>query len=143
MYLSRRFYLFILVIILLLCGGYRLGTLFLLGQIALAVLIFAVAMDFFLLYRTKGTGVSGNVLPVSRMEMITRYICAWKAAMLSLSGCRLSMRCLLYSSSVISVLNCLSEAVKGKRLPIICIPPAGDVWFRIHPCVCYYAYRTD
>lgn len=54
MYLSRRFYLFILVIILLLCGGYMLGTLFLLGQIALAVLIFAVAMDFFLLYRTKG-----------------------------------------------------------------------------------------
>ena len=47
MYLSRRFYLFILVIILLLCGGYMLGTLFLLGQIALAVLIFAVAMDFF------------------------------------------------------------------------------------------------
>lgn len=46
MYLSRRFYLFILVIILLLCGGYMLGTLFLLGQIALAVLIFAVAMDF-------------------------------------------------------------------------------------------------
>ena len=54
MYLSRRFYLFILVIILLLCGGYMLGTLFLLGQIALAVLIFAVAMDFLLLYRTKG-----------------------------------------------------------------------------------------
>lgn len=46
MYLSRRFYLFILVIILLLCGGYMLGTLFLLGQIALAVLILRLRWIF-------------------------------------------------------------------------------------------------
>lgn len=54
MYLSRRFYLLAIIIVLLLCGGYMFGTLFLLGQIVLASLIIIVAVDIFLLYRTRG-----------------------------------------------------------------------------------------
>lgn len=63
MYLSRRFYLLILIVILLLCGGYMFATLFLLGQIALAFLIFAVGMDILLLYRTKGIESSRQCSP--------------------------------------------------------------------------------
>lgn len=58
MYLSKRFYLACLVVILLLCGGFLLGSLFLLGQIALFVLILALIGDSFLLYRTQGIGAS-------------------------------------------------------------------------------------
>ena len=100
-----------------------LGTLFLLGQIALAVLIFAVAMDFFLLYRTKGIRsfrqCSSRFSNGDDNEVHLRVESSYAFPV------RLSMRGLLYSSSVISVLICLSEAVKGKRLPIICIPPGG------------------
>lgn len=63
MFLSRRFYLLTLVIILLLCAGYMFGTLFLLGQVALGFLLLAVATDLFLLYRTKGIQSSRQCSP--------------------------------------------------------------------------------
>lgn len=63
MFLSRRFYLLTLIVILLLCGGYMFGTLFLLGQVALALLILAVVLDLFLLYRTKGIEASRQCSP--------------------------------------------------------------------------------
>lgn len=63
MFLSRRFYLLTLVIILLLCAGYMFGTLFLLGQVALGFLLLAVAIDLFLLYRTKGIQSSRQCSP--------------------------------------------------------------------------------
>lgn len=63
MFLSRRFYLLTLIIILLLCAGYMFGTLFLLGQVALGLLLLAVAIDLFLLYRTKGIQSSRQCSP--------------------------------------------------------------------------------
>lgn len=63
MFLSRRFYLLTLIVILLLCGGYMFGTLFLLGQVALALLILTVVLDLFLLYRTKGIEASRQCSP--------------------------------------------------------------------------------
>lgn len=61
LFLSRRFYTFSILVILLLCGGYLFGSLFLLGQIALFLLALAVVADGFLLYRTKGIEASPAV----------------------------------------------------------------------------------
>ena len=58
LFLSRRFYTFSILVILLLCGGYLFGSLFLLGQITLLLLALAVVADVFLLYRTKGIEAS-------------------------------------------------------------------------------------
>lgn len=58
LFLSRRFYTFSILVILLLCGGYLFGSLFLLGQITLLLLALAVVADAFLLYRTKGIEAS-------------------------------------------------------------------------------------
>lgn len=58
LFLSRRFYLFSILVILFLCGGYLFGSLFLLGQIALLLLVLAVVADGLLLYRTKGIKAS-------------------------------------------------------------------------------------
>lgn len=58
MYLTRRFYLLITLIILLLCGGYVFGSLFLLGQLALIVFSLVVIFDTYLVYRTKGIHAS-------------------------------------------------------------------------------------
>lgn len=58
LFLSRRFYMFSILVILLLCGGYLFGSLFLLGQITLLLLALAVVADVFLLYRTKGIEAS-------------------------------------------------------------------------------------
>lgn len=63
MYLTRRFYLFTLLVVLLLCGGYLFGTLFPVGQVALALLVLAVIADSFLLYRTKGVRSSRQCTP--------------------------------------------------------------------------------
>lgn len=54
MYLTRRFYIVSLVIILLLSGGFIWGSLFLMGQIALLLLVFIVIADGWMLYYQKG-----------------------------------------------------------------------------------------
>lgn len=54
MYLTRRFYYSMLVIILLFCSGYIFSTLFLAGQLALVGFLLIVGVDIFLLYRTRG-----------------------------------------------------------------------------------------
>ena len=64
LFLSRRFYMFSILVILLLCGGYLFGSLFLLGQITLLLLALAVVADVFLLYRTKGIEASRVCRPL-------------------------------------------------------------------------------
>lgn len=54
MYLTRRFYIVIISIILLLGGGYVYAPLFTIGKLALLFLFVGVLMDAFLLYRTHG-----------------------------------------------------------------------------------------
>lgn len=54
MFLTKRFYLFALLLILLLGGGYLLGSLFLAGQLLLAIFIFCLLIDGMLLYRVRG-----------------------------------------------------------------------------------------
>lgn len=54
MFLTKRFYLFALLLIVLLGGGYLLGSLFLAGQLLLAVFILCLLIDGFLLYRVRG-----------------------------------------------------------------------------------------
>ncbi len=54
MFLTRRFYIFITLIILLMCGGYYLVTLFRAGQLLLCALVLGLVADAWLLYRTKG-----------------------------------------------------------------------------------------
>lgn len=54
MFLTKRFYLFTLLLILLLGGGYLLGSLFLAGQLLLAIFIFCLLIDGMLLYRVRG-----------------------------------------------------------------------------------------
>lgn len=58
MFLTRRFYFLVILIILLLCGGYMFGSLFLLGQLALIAFVLALIADGFLLYRTQGIDAS-------------------------------------------------------------------------------------
>ena len=54
MFLTKRFYILVLVVILLLGGGYLFGSLFIIGQLGLLALLLALAFDGYLLYRTKG-----------------------------------------------------------------------------------------
>lgn len=54
MYLTRRFYVIALVIILLLSGGFMWGSLFLMGQIALILFALVVVIDAWMLYYQKG-----------------------------------------------------------------------------------------
>lgn len=54
MFLTRRFYLCSTIIIFILCGGFILESLFLLGQLALAVFILILISEYWMLYRTKG-----------------------------------------------------------------------------------------
>lgn len=54
MFLTRRFYIAITVIIFLLCGGYIFGSLFLAGQLGLVLLVLAAVFDGVSLYRTRG-----------------------------------------------------------------------------------------
>ena len=54
MFLTKRFYILVLVVILLLGGGYLFGSLFIIGQLGLLALLLALACDGYLLYRTKG-----------------------------------------------------------------------------------------
>lgn len=58
MFLTRRFYYLALAVILLLCGGYLFGSLFLVGQLGLAALAVMLVADAFLLYRTRGARAS-------------------------------------------------------------------------------------
>lgn len=54
MFLTRRFYFCIATIIFILCGGFLLDSLFLLGQLLLAVFILVLIADGWMLYRTRG-----------------------------------------------------------------------------------------
>ena len=54
MFLTKRFYILVLVVILLLGGGYLFGSLFIIGLLGLLALLLALAFDGYLLYRTKG-----------------------------------------------------------------------------------------
>lgn len=58
MFLTRRFYLVITLIILLLGSGYFWYTLFITGQLALVAFVLVLLFDAWLLYRTKGIGAS-------------------------------------------------------------------------------------
>ena len=50
MFLTKRFYILVLVVILLLGGGYLFGSLFIIGQLGLLALLLALAFDGYLLY---------------------------------------------------------------------------------------------
>ena len=54
MFLTPRFYIGISAVILLLGGGYWLGSLFLMGQLALTLFVLVILFDIFLLYRRTG-----------------------------------------------------------------------------------------
>lgn len=58
MFLTRRFYLVITIVILLLGSGYFWYTLFIAGQLALVVFLLVVLFDAWLLYRSKGIRAS-------------------------------------------------------------------------------------
>lgn len=58
MFLTRRFYIAITLIIFLFCGGYVFSSLFEAGQLALAMLLVAGFSDAYLLYRTRGITAS-------------------------------------------------------------------------------------
>lgn len=51
---DQTFYIFVLVVILLLGGGYLFGSMFIIGQLGLVALLLALAFDGYLLYRTNG-----------------------------------------------------------------------------------------
>lgn len=54
MFLTRRFYLLSMLIIGLMCGGYIVESLFLMGQLALIVFLLLIAAEAWMLYRTAG-----------------------------------------------------------------------------------------
>lgn len=54
MFLTLRFYIGISAVILLLGGGYWLGSLFLMGQLALTLFVLMILFDIFLHYRRPG-----------------------------------------------------------------------------------------
>ncbi|MEG2855966.1 MAG: DUF58 domain-containing protein, partial [Bacteroides sp.] len=54
MFLTPRLFRILLSVILLLCGGYVYGSLFIIGQVAVAVLVVLILADALLLYRTHG-----------------------------------------------------------------------------------------
>lgn len=58
MFLTQRFYLVSLFITILLCGGYVMNAMFLVGQLALALFALLLVADLWLLYRTKGITAS-------------------------------------------------------------------------------------
>lgn len=58
MFFTTRFYICISAVILLLGGGYWLGSLFLMGQLALTLFVLTAVFDAFLLYRTQGIRAS-------------------------------------------------------------------------------------
>lgn len=58
MFLTRRFYLTIAIVILLLGSGYFWSTLFVAGQLGLVVFLLVLLFDVWLLYRTKGIRAS-------------------------------------------------------------------------------------
>lgn len=58
MFLTRRFYLAITIVILLLGSGYFWSTLFIAGQLGLVALLLVLLFDVWLLYRTKGIRAS-------------------------------------------------------------------------------------
>lgn len=58
MFLTRRFYLVITIVILLLGSGYFWSTLFVVGQLGLAAFLLVLLADAWLLYRTKGIRAS-------------------------------------------------------------------------------------
>lgn len=58
MFLTPRFYIFISIVILLLGGGFWFSSLFLVGQLGLALFVLVLLFDVFLLYRTKGISAS-------------------------------------------------------------------------------------
>lgn len=58
MFLTRRFYLVITMVILLLGSGYFWSTLFVVGQLGLAAFLLVLLADAWLLYRTRGIRAS-------------------------------------------------------------------------------------
>lgn len=58
MFLTRRFYLVIAIVILLLGSGYFWSTLFIAGQLGLVAFLLVLLFDAWLLYRTKGIRAS-------------------------------------------------------------------------------------
>ena len=74
MFLTKRFYILVLVVILLLGGGYLFGALFIIGQLGLLALLLALAFDGYLLYRTKGIQAF-RVPDVFLTVMITKSAC--------------------------------------------------------------------
>ena len=71
MFLTKRFYILVLVVILLLGGGYLFGSLFIIGQLGLLALLLALAFDGYLLYRRLSVSVPDVFLTV----MITKSAC--------------------------------------------------------------------
>lgn len=58
MYLTRRFYIALIVVILLLGSGYVYAPLFIIGQWALLALVLLVSIDGYMLYRIRGIRAS-------------------------------------------------------------------------------------
>lgn len=75
MFLTKRFYILVLVVILLLGGGYLFGSLFIIGQLGLLALLLALAFDGYLLYRTKGIQAFRQCAGRFPTVMITKSAC--------------------------------------------------------------------
>ncbi len=72
MILPRRFYIILILIILLLGSGTVFAPLFVIGQWALFIFFLAVLADGYMLYRIRGIRHSANALTVSPMGMKMR-----------------------------------------------------------------------
>lgn len=75
MFLTKRFYILVLVVILLLGGGYLFGSLFIIGQLGLLALLLALAFDGYLLYPPRVSRLSVSVPDVFLTVMITKSAC--------------------------------------------------------------------
>lgn len=75
MFLTKRFYILVLVVILLLGGGYLFGSLFIIGQLGLLALLLALAFDGYLLIAPRVSRLSVSVPDVFLTVMITKSAC--------------------------------------------------------------------
>ena len=74
MFLTKRFYILVLVVILLLGGGYLFGSLFIIGQLGLLALLLWLSMDICCI-APRVSRLSVSVPDVFLTVMITKSAC--------------------------------------------------------------------